>query len=133
MSRGEDLAGINAALARYIDGVNQRDSDLWASSWDDESEWCLFDPEPVRGRDAIVSAWEAAMTDFPFAVMYATQGHVVVEGDRAHGRSYTSEIAETADGTRLRVWGCYTDQYRRRGGVWRFSSRNFTILKSEEY
>ena len=133
MSQAEDLAGINAALARYIDGVNQRDPELWATSWDQDGEWHLFGPETVRSRDAIVAAWTEAMAGFPFVVMHVSQGHVEVDGDHAHGRSYTSEIVETADGKRLRVWGCYTDQYRRRDAVWRFSSRKFAILNSEEY
>jgi len=133
MRHAEDLAGINAALACYVDGVNQRDAALWASSWDEEAEWRLFDPEPVRGREAIVAAWTAAMAGFPFVVMHATQGQVLVEGDEAQGRSYTSEVAETADGRHLRVWGCYVDRYRKRNGVWRFSSRTFSILKSEDH
>lgn len=133
MNNAEDLAGINAALARYVDGVNQRDPDLWASSWDEDGEWSLFDPEPVRGREAIVSAWKGAMAGFPFVVMLVSQGDVTVDGDHASGRSYTSEVAETADGKRLRVWGCYTDHYRSRDGVWRFSRRTFAVLKSEEY
>jgi len=129
----EDLTGINAALARYVDGVNQRDPDLWGSAWDEDAEWQLFDPEPVRGRAAIVAAWLTAMEGFPFVVMQVTQGQVLIDGDEAQGRSYTSEVAETADGRNLRVWGCYADRYRKRNGVWRFSSRSFSILKSEEY
>ena len=133
MQHAVDLTGINAALARYVDGVNQRDAALWASSWDEEAEWRLFDPEPVRGREAIVAAWTTAMQGFPFVVMQVTQGQVIVDGDEAEGRSYTSEVAETADGRNLRVWGCYADRSRKRNGVWRFSSRTFSILKSEEY
>lgn len=133
MQHAVDLMGINAALARYVDGVNQRDAALWASSWDEEAEWRLFDPQPVRGREAIVAAWASAMQGFPFVVMQVTQGQVIVDGDEAEGRSYTSEVAETADGRNLRVWGCYADRYRKRNGVWRFSSRTFSILKSEEY
>lgn len=127
------LAGINQALARYVDGVNRRDAALWGSSWDEDAEWTLFGPEPVRGRDAIVAAWIEAMKAFPFVVMHATQGAVTIDLDVARGRSYTSEVAETADGRRLRVWGCYEDGYRRRDGEWRFSRRCFSILKSEDY
>jgi len=133
LHHAEDLTGINAALARYVDGVNQRDEALWASSWDEEAQWRLFDPSPICGRDAIVAAWLEAMKGFPFVIMHATQGHVAVDKDEAQGRSYTSEIAETADGRHLRVWGCYEDRYRRCHGIWRFSSRIFSIMKSEDY
>jgi len=127
------LIAINAVLARYVDGVNRRDVDLWVGAWDEDGEWFLFDPEPVRGREAIAAAWQQAMAGFPFVVMFANQGHVEIDGDQADGHSYTSEIGETADGKRLRVWGSYADQYRRREGVWRFASRKFTVLRSEEY
>jgi hypothetical protein len=133
MSVFEDRVAIDDVLARYADGVNQRDSRLWASSWDQEGEWLLFGPEPVLGRDAIVTAWEEAMAAFPFVVMYVSQGSVEIDGDGATGRSYSSEVARTADGKRLRVHGCYEDRYRKRDGKWGFAFRKFAILNSEEY
>lgn len=133
MSDFEDRVAINDVLARYADGVNQRDAKLWASSWDEEGEWYLFGPDPVKGRDAITATWVDAMQGFPFVVMMVSQGAVVIDGDRATGRSYTSETARTADGKNLRVQGSYEDHYRKRGGQWGFSFRRFTMLNSEEY
>ncbi|MES1983581.1 MAG: nuclear transport factor 2 family protein [Pseudomonadota bacterium] len=132
MSEAKDIVGINRALARYIDGVNQRDADLWATSWDKDAEWYLFGPDTVVGRDAIVATWLDAMAGFPFVVMHGTQGDVVVDGDTATGRSYSSELARTVDGQRLRVMGQYDDRYRKRDGVWAFSYRRFTMLDTEE-
>ncbi len=133
MSLFEDRVAINDVLARYADGVNQRDATLWASSWDEEAEWFLFGPETVAGRDAIVAAWNDAMAGFPFVVMSVSQGAVTIDGDAASGRSYSSEIARTADGKRMRVHGCYEDRYRKRDGVWGFSFRRFAVLNSEDY
>ncbi|WP_380876215.1 hypothetical protein ACFB49_07800 [Sphingomonas sp. DBB INV C78] len=133
MSEWEDRVAINDALARYADGVNRRDVDLWGGSWDEDAQWVLFDPEPVKGRDAIVAAWKQAMEGFPFVVMYVSQGSVAIDGERAEGRSYSSEVAETADGKKMRVYGTYEDEYRKRNGTWGFSSRKFTILRMEEY
>lgn len=133
MSSFEDRVAINDVLARYADGVNQRDAALWASTWDEEGEWRLFDPDPVRGRAAIVEAWGQAMAGFPFVVMIVSQGAVVIDGDTATGRSYSSEVARTADGKRMRVQGCYDDRYRKRDGVWRFAFRQFAVLDSEDY
>ena len=59
-------------------------------------------------------------------------GDVVVDGDTATGRSYSSELARTVDGQRLRVMGQYDDRYRKRDGVWAFSYRRFTMLDTEE-
>lgn len=133
MSDCEDRVAINDVLARYGDGVNQRDAQLWASTWDEDARWQLFDPQPVRGRAAIVAAWHEAMAGFPFVVMMVSQGAVLINGDRAVGRSYSSEVARTADGRRMRVQGCYHDEYCRRDGRWAFALRRFTVLNSEEY
>lgn len=132
MTFAEDMVGINAALARYVDGVNRRDAGLWATSWDEEAQWYLFGPDTIDGRDAIVAAWKEAMAGFPFVVMHVTQGDVVITGNAATGRSYTSELARTADGQRLRVLGQYEDRYIKRDGVWGFAYRRFTMLDSEE-
>ncbi|MDI1295087.1 MAG: nuclear transport factor 2 family protein [bacterium] len=129
----EDRVAINDILARYADGVNQRDAALWGATWDQDGEWFLFGPDTVSGRDAIVAAWTEAMAGFPFVVMSVSQGAVTIDGDSASGRSYSSEIARTADGRRLRVHGCYQDRYRKRDGVWRFAFRRFAMLDSEEY
>lgn len=133
MSIFEDRVAINDALARYADGVNRRDPVLWASSWDEEAEWYLFGPDPVVGREAIVAAWKEAMAGFPFVVMSVSQGAVEIDGDTASGRSYSSEIARTPDGKRMRVHGCYEDRYRKRDGVWGFAFRKFAVLNSEDY
>ncbi|MFA7440625.1 MAG: nuclear transport factor 2 family protein [Sphingomonadaceae bacterium] len=133
MNNAADRVAINDVLARYADGVTRRDVAVWRSTWDEDAEWYLFGPESVRGRDAIVAAWEEAIAGFPFVVMMVSQGAVEIDGDRAQGHSFSSEIARTADGKRLRVHGCYEDRYIRRNGVWGFSFRRFTVLNSEEY
>lgn len=133
MSEAEDRVAINDVLARYADGVNQRDGALWGSAWDEDAQWYLFGPDAVEGRMAIVAAWHEAMKGFPFVVMYVSQGGVTIDGDSATGRSYSSEVARTADGKRMRVYGCYEDRYRKRDGAWGFAFRKFTMLDSEEY
>lgn len=133
MSEAEDRVAINDVLARYADGVNQRDGALWGSAWDEDAQWYLFGPDAVEGRTAIVAAWHEAMKGFPFVVMYVSQGSVTIDGETATGRSYSSEVARTADGKRMRVYGCYEDRYRKRDGAWGFAFRKFTMLDSEEY
>ncbi|HEX7783207.1 MAG TPA: nuclear transport factor 2 family protein [Sphingobium sp.] len=133
MSIFEDRVAINDVLARYADAVNQRDAATWGATWDAEGEWFLFGPDAIVGRDAIVTAWNKAMAGFPFVVMYVSQGAVAIDGDTASGRSYSSEVARTADGKNMRVYGCYEDRYRKRDGVWGFAYRRFSVLHSEEY
>lgn len=133
MSAFEDRVAINDVLARYADGVNQRDAGLWAAAWDEEAEWFLFGPDVVKGRDAIVAAWHEAMAGFPQVHMMVSQGGVKIDGDHATGRSYSSEVARTAEGKNVRVQGCYEDRYFKRDGVWGFAYRKFAVLNAEEY
>lgn len=126
-----DLVAINDVLARYADGVNRRDKAIWASAWDEDAEWFLFGPDTIRGRDAIVTAWEEAIAGFPFVVMFASQGQVKIEGDHATGISYTNEVARTNEGMEMRVTGTYEDRYVRRAGQWGFAYRKFTSLHTQ--
>jgi len=132
MTDWADRVAINDILARYADGVNRRDPELWGSSWDEDGEWFLFGPDPVKGRAAIVEAWKDAIGGYPFVVMFASQGAVDIDGDRASGVSYTNEVARTADGKELRVTGCYTDRYVKRGGRWGFAFRQFEQLHQQQ-
>jgi len=132
MEAWSDRVAINDVLARYADGVNRRDSALWGSSWDQDGEWLLFGPDTVKGREAIVSHWEEAMTGFPFVVMFASQGAVEIDGDRASGFSYTDEVARMADGTEARVTGRYTDRYIKRDGRWAFAYRRYEMLHQQK-
>ena len=132
MDHWSDLAAINDVLARYADGVNRRDAELWGSTWDEDGEWYLFGPDPVKGRRTIVETWKEAIGGFPFVVMFASQGAVEIDGDRASGVSYTSEVARTADGTELRVTGKYTDRYVKRDGRWGFAFRRFEQLHQQQ-
>ena len=129
----EDQQAIRALLERYCDGVNQRDADIWGSTWAEEAVWELphLDMEGLKGREAIVSSWLEAMKMFPFVNMMAMPGFIRVGGDTATMRSYTDEVAVTQDGTELRPRGQYDDKCVKVSGEWKFSRRVFTVLHGE--
>ncbi|MEX6722867.1 nuclear transport factor 2 family protein [Parapedomonas caeni] len=133
MQAWADRVAINDVLARFGDGVNQRDATLWASTWHEDARWYLFDDTPTVGRAAIVAAWQGALAMFPRAFMLVSQGQVVIDGGSAHGRSYCFEVGQTADGRNVRYFSCYEDDYARRDGVWAFTCRRFRLLHSEDY
>lgn len=128
-----DQLAIRAVLDRYCDGVNQRDADIWGSTWAEDAIWELphLEMEGLRGRDTIVSAWKEAMTLFPFVNMMAQPGYIHVDGDRATMRSYTTEVAVTQDGSEIRPRGEYYDELVRENGEWKFSLRKFKVLHGE--
>ena len=46
-----DQLEIRALLDRYCDGVNQRDADIWGSTWAEDAVWELphLEMEGLRG------------------------------------------------------------------------------------
>jgi len=129
----EEQQAIRALLERYCDGVNQRDAEIWGSTWSEDAVWELphLDMEGLTGRDTIVAAWLEAMKMFPLVNMMAMPGMIRVEGDRATMRSYTDEVAVTQDGTELRPRGQSDDECVKVAGEWKFSRRVFTVLHGE--
>ena len=129
----DDRAAIRALLERYCEGVNQRDAEVWGSTWAEDAVWELphLDMEGLQGRETIVAAWLEAMKMFPFVNMMAMPGVITIVGDRATMRSYTDELAVMQDGTELRPRGQYDDECVKVGDEWKFSRRVFTVLHGE--
>ena len=115
----EDELAIRSLLERYCEGVNQRDAAVWGSTWAEDAVWELphLGMDGLKGRDTIVGAWLEAMKLFPFVNMMAMPGMISVEQDRATMRSYTDEVAVTADGSELRPRGQYDDELVKVGGT----------------
>jgi len=124
----EDRLAIRETLDAYADAVNQVDAKAWGSLWAEESMWSMPDyPEfgTVYGRANIVETWIAAMKQFPGVIFVATPGSIVVEGDQATVRSYTSEVYDDASGVTKRDRGIYDDMMVKVEGRWLFKSRAF--------
>lgn len=133
MTELHDRVAINDLLHRYGDGVNQRSAEIWGECWDVDAEWFLLGPDTIGGRQAIVAAWLEAMQMYREVTIFVSPGSLSIDGDSARGRSYTNEVGVMADGRDVRVQGSYEDHYRRRGGVWRFTYRKFTLRSSEHF
>lgn len=129
----EDREQIRELLAVYCDAVNQRDAELWGSTWAEDAVWELphLDMDDIKGREAIVASWVEAMKLFPFVNMMGEAGSIEVDGDRAVMRSYTAEVAVMQDGKEIRPRGQYDDKCVKRDGRWLFSHRKFTVLHGE--
>ena len=59
----DDRLAIRELLDRYADGVNQRDAEIWASTWAEDSERNMpLVPglEAVKGKAAIVEGYDEA-------------------------------------------------------------------------
>lgn len=127
-----DRLAIRELLERYCDGVNQRDAEIWGSTWAENSVWELPHLEmQAKGRDNIVAMWKEGMALFPFVNMLAQPAYINIHGDRAAMRSYTTEVAVMQDGTEIRPLGEYYDECVKENGEWKFSVRKFTVMHGE--
>jgi uncharacterized protein (TIGR02246 family) len=123
----EDRLAIRELLDSYADAVCRVDVQDWAATWAEDSVWALPDyPElgEVRGKTAIVEMWQGAMTQYPGIVFVASVGAIVIDGDTARVRSWTSEVYDQ-NGATKRDRGRYDDVCVKRDGKWLFQSRSF--------
>ena len=127
----EDRLAIHELVVSYGDAVTQRDADAWGANWAEDGFWSMPDfPgwEKMEGRDTIVSTWVEAMKGFPLNINIQTLGSLKVDGDRATGRTYTSELVTPQGGETHRVTGQYDDEFVKQDGRWLFKSRVFKVL-----
>ena len=123
----EDRLAIRELLDAYADAVTRVDAAAWGACWAEDGEWSLPDyPEigTTSGRDAIVAMWVEAMKAYPGIMFKAWPGSIMVDGDAATMRSYTSEVYDQ-DGSTKRDRGLYEDRCVKRDGRWVFASRSF--------
>ena len=127
MSVTDDQFEIQTLTQRYADAVMRHDADDWGATWAENGEWHMG-PEPIVGRDNIVTAWKGMMAGFPFAAFMVQPAIVDVDGDTAKSRTYVQESLQSADGNAFRVIGCYNDDLVKEDGAWKFAARRYTVL-----
>ncbi len=123
----EDQLAIRGLIEAYADAVFRFDADAWAETWAEDAVWDLMGTR-VEGRAAIVALWRQAMSAFDAVAFTAMPGALTITGDRAQGRSYTTETLKPKAGGLRRVNGAYEDSFVKRDGRWLFASRAFRIV-----
>ena len=126
----EDRLAIRELLDAYADAVSRGDAADWGALWAEDGVWSLPDyPQfpDASGRAAIVDMWIGAMAGVPGIMFAAWPGSIVVDGDRAEVRSWTSEVYDR-DGHVHRDRGRYDDICIRIDGRWLFQRRAFRSI-----
>jgi len=127
---------IRDLLDAYADAVCVVDAQAWGATWAEDGVWELPDyPDigKITGRENIVAMWVAAMAHYPGIIFVSTPGSIVIDGDQAVVRSYTSEVFDDkATGKTTRDRGRYDDLVVRQHGQWLFKSRRFKKLHREQ-
>ena len=126
----EDRLAIRERIDAYCDAVFRRDADDWIACWAEDAVWKLPSLE-VSGHEAMRPAWINAMSAYKFTGFFGNPGHIVVDGDTAEARTYTTEHLEKTDGSFMRIYGAYDDKLVKRDGTWVFKTRTYNVLRME--
>lgn len=128
-----DELAIRGLIDTFCDGVNSRDSAVWASVWDDEgATFCLHGVERA-GKDVIVAGFVAGIAAYELLVQVAPNGRIEIDGNTATGRWYILEIARHRDGPLYQQVALCRDEYRRTGNGWRLRRREVERLYREDH
>ena len=126
-----DESEIRNLVYKYADAVCRRSKEDWSSTWSVNAVWELPSSPKVEGRDNIVTFWEEAMSNFPFAAQLIQNGTVEVNGEKATGRWYIVEHLQFADKSGMFNIGVYQGKYIKVDGHWLFSERYYTVLYND--
>ena len=130
----EDRLAIRELLEAYADAVCRNDAGDWGDLWAEDAVWSLPDyPQypNTHGRSAIVAMWVEAMKAYPGILFQAWPGSIVVDGDRAVVRSWTSEVYDQK-GKVHRDQGRYEDVCVKVAGRWLFARRAFRNVHRQQ-
>lgn len=123
----EDRVAIHELNGTYADGVVRIDPDTWASVWAEDADWDLMGHQ-TRGKEAIVTFWNGAMSGLEAVSFHCVPCMIEVTGDTAKARVQTQEILKPKDAKARHVGGLYEDELKKIDGRWLFTSRKFKII-----
>ncbi len=128
----EDRLAIRELMETFAAGAMRVDVDTWGSTWAEEGSWKLPSmPEPAKGKSNVVAAFKEKMEYVSYMSMISFPADLVIDGDRARGKSYCRELIYPKSGERKVVVGCFEDEYVKRDGRWYFLSRVYEVMGME--
>lgn len=120
-----DIESIRDLARRYAHYVWQKDASHAVALFSDDAEMDTGDRPPIRGREALLEAYEAM---FEASEFHPTiHNHVIdLDGDGASGTCYL-QLEAVIDGVNQVGTGYYRDRYVRIAGEWKFQSRKLSM------
>jgi hypothetical protein len=124
----EDERAVTRTMVRYAESLDYGDGEAWADTFTPDG---LFDVrkrgEPLfahSGTEALI-AFANKHTSAPavYHKHFLSVPSIVLDGDRATGRTYFTMLHERDSGPIVLVFGRYLDELVRHEGTWRFSKR----------
>jgi ketosteroid isomerase-like protein len=128
----EDRLALRELIEAYAAATTRFDVDAWGQCWAEDSAWQLSSmTEPVRGKDVILATFRERTEYAACISLLGFPAEIVVEGDRAKGKTYTRELVYPKAGGRIEVVGCFHDEYVRQNGRWYFAVRIYEAIRKE--
>ena len=125
----EAESAIRKLNARYCDAIIRRDAKDWGSLWHEDARWFLMG-NWMEGREAIVAAWEQALSGLPVVYQRMSGEIIEVHGERAVCRVYVDEQVVDAEGNALNFVGVYNDECLYTEDGWLYLVRRFDLITS---
>ncbi len=125
----EDRLAIRELAETFAVGAMHVDPDIWGSTWAEEGAWKLPSMDaPAQGKDNVIATFKEKMAYVEFMSMISFPAELVIEGDRASGKSYCRELIFPKGGEQKVVVGYFDDEYVKRDGRWLFLSRTYNVI-----
>lgn len=116
---------IRALIHRYCDAVCTSNAEQWIDTWIHDGVWNIGRGDVV-GREAILAAYQKAMSLFEHIFQLTHNGTASIDGDTATGSWYVTEHGRSLKGTPVLYIFHYDDEYRKTEDGWRFARRAIT-------
>lgn len=122
-----DLARLRRTAELYAQGADRKDRDLWQAVM--ASDCVIVGPGfRTEGRDAILGLIDTLGQMFRATLHQIHQVTATITGDTATGETYCIAEHLLKDADAVLAWAIrYQDEWRREGGVWRFSRRELIV------
>ncbi len=136
----EDRLAVRELIESYAGAVTQRDADVWAACWADDSVWRMPDlGVTLSGKTEIVTSWIGMMAEYhgpadkpwPFSFI-SVPASIIVTGGRGEVVSTSVEAFADAAGKTIHLKGEYRDVVVKRDGAWLFLSRSWRLMPLED-
>lgn len=124
----ESRNAITEVVHLYTHAFDRRDRDLLRGLWWEDATFSLGEiGGPFTGPDAILEGSEGLWSANTAMHHWMANLVITLDGDHATARSAVDVMVANAQDGPVQVGGLYEDEFTRRDGVWKFSSREFTV------
>ena len=131
VGRMEAQLQIEAVLADYAMGIDERDAARWLSAFHDDAVFDVDYPQAVlRGHEEIEN-WVREAWRFQ-TISHLTGNHhiTLVDETSGHGLGRGLGLFKIEDGSVVLATARLEDRYEKRAGVWKLSFRRVTLISS---